>query len=82
MNSTGHGGGKKTAHQLKNFFIKGQRMQEEVLLVGSCLWDHFTVGILPDDTASILPSFKDITLICGIVEVILSPPLLAVFSGQ
>lgn len=51
-----------------------------MLLIGSCLWDHFTVGILPDDTTSILPSFKDITLICGIVEVILSPPPLPVFS--
>lgn len=69
---------KKTAHQLKNFFIRGQKMSEEVLLIGSCLWDHFTVRILPDDTASILPSFKDITLICVIV---LSPPPLPVFSG-
>lgn len=43
-----------------------------MLLIGSCLWDHFTSGILPDDTASILTSFKDITLICGIVGVILS----------
>lgn len=43
-----------------------------MLLIGSCLWDHFTLGILPDDTASILTSFKDITLICGMVEVILS----------
>lgn len=51
-----------------------------MLLIGSCLLDHFTVGILPDDTASILPSFKDITLICEIVEVIRSPPPLPVFS--
>lgn len=47
-------------------------MEDEALLIGSCLWDHFASGILPDDTASILTSFKDITLICGVVGVILS----------
>lgn len=46
-----------------------------MLLIGSRLWDHFTSAVQPDDTSSILTSFKDITLICGRAEVIVHLPL-------
>lgn len=79
MNSTRE---RKTRSSAEKLFHEGaENVGGEGPLIGSCLWDHFTVAILPDDTASILPSFKDTTLICGIVEVILSPPPLPVFSG-
>lgn len=60
--------------KLKNFHEETET-EDKVLLMGSCLWDHFPLGILPDDCASILTSSKDITLICGMAEVILSPLL-------